>query len=112
MLNEDETPNMWSNPTGYFAKVAREAPASYATLQMSGMLASDGTPTKKWEVEKRMPGHQGFGGKGEENEKGVVAHWAHEEGRKNGRAKLMRELNDEDFFGVVYVDLGVSSFTA
>jgi hypothetical protein len=97
MLNADGTPNKWSNPTGDFAKLAREAPASYATLQMNGMLGADGTPTRKWEAEKRMPGHQSFGGKGKENVKNVVAHWANEEGRKDGRAMLRRELDDEDF---------------
>jgi hypothetical protein len=89
MLNADGTPNKWLSPTGHFAKLAREAPASYATLQKSGMLGADGMPTRKWEAKKRMPDHQGFGGEGKEK--------AEEEGRKNGRAILMRELDDVDF---------------
>jgi hypothetical protein len=97
MLNADGTPNKWLNPTGHFAKLAREAPSSYATLQESGMLGADGIPTKKWEAEKRMPGHQGFGGKDKAKAKDVVAHWANEESRKSGRAMLRRELDNEDF---------------
>ena len=96
MLNADGTPNKWSNLTGHFAELAREAPATFATLQKNGMLEADGTPTKKWEAEKRMPGHLSFGGKGKGKARDVVVHWENE-GRKSGLAMLRRELEDEDF---------------
>jgi hypothetical protein len=97
MLNADGTPNKWSSTTGHFAKLAREAPASYATLRKSGMLEADGTPTKKWEAGKRVSGHPGFGDEGKEKAEEVVTDWPNEEGRKNGRAMLIRELDDVDF---------------
>lgn len=64
------------------------------------MLSSDGSPTRKWALTKRMIDAGDRGEKGGEAgvAKEVVAYWENDVGRKGGRAKLRREMDGEDDF--------------
>lgn len=83
-----------------YSSLAKEAPVSYDTLQETGMLSSDGSPTRKWVLTKRMiaAGDRAEEKKTEGKGKGVVAYWENDVGRKGGRAKLRQELDGEDGF--------------
>ncbi|CAO2648249.1 Nn.00g075160.m01.CDS01 [Neocucurbitaria sp. VM-36] len=91
-----QTPSSRPTRSRNFSGLAEAAPVSYDTLQETGMLSSDGTPTKKWSLLKRMieAGDRMGKGKG----KKVVAYWENEIGRKGGRAILRQELDKEDGF--------------
>lgn len=49
--------NPQTNPptTPNFSTLFQDAPTAYQTLQETGMLDANGTPTKKWNASKRMP---------------------------------------------------------
>lgn len=59
-----QTPFSKSSHAQIFSSLAKVAPVSYDALQETGMLAPDGTPTKKWSQVKHSLGARKFDSEG------------------------------------------------
>ena len=76
-----------------YSSLARTAPVSYETLQDTGMLNWDGTPTKKWDTIGRVQGSRIAKGMGPV--KNIVA-GLRSDLKQSGRAEMRLDLDEED----------------